>query len=85
MFTELNGPHAGELNDALGRIGFRRSQNVAYRPSCLDCTACISVRVVAAEFQPNATQRRVLRRNANLEVTACKAWATEEQYQLLRR
>ena len=24
VFTELNGPHAGELNDALGRIGFRR-------------------------------------------------------------
>jgi len=85
VFTELNGPHAGELNDALGRIGFRRSQNVAYRPSCLDCAACISVRVVAPEFQPNATQRRVLKRNADLEVTACKAWATEEQYELLRR
>ena len=39
MFTELNGPHAGELNDALGRIGFRRSQSVAYRPSCLGCSA----------------------------------------------
>ena len=85
VFTELAGPHAGELNDALGRIGFRRSQNVAYRPSCLDCSACISVRVVAAEFQPSATQRKVLRRNADLEVTACKPWATEEQYELLRR
>jgi len=85
VFTELSGPHAGELNDALGRIGFRRSQNVAYRPSCLDCAACISVRVVANQFQPSATQRRVLRRNADLEVTACKPWATEEQYELLRR
>ena len=47
VFTELSGPHAGELNDALGRIGFRRSQNVAYRPSCLDCAACVSVRVIA--------------------------------------
>src|SRR5688572_29089191 len=53
VFTELSGPHSSELNDALGRIGFRRSQNVAYRPSCLDCTACISVRVVAGEFQPS--------------------------------
>ena len=85
VFTELSGAHAGELNDALGRIGFRRSQNVAYRPSCLDCAACISVRVVAQEFVPSATQRRVLKRNADLEVTACKAWATEEQYALLRR
>ena len=85
VFTELSGPHANELNDALGRIGFRRSQNVAYRPSCLDCAACVSVRVIAPEFQASATQRRVLKRNADLEVTACKAWATEEQYELLRR
>jgi arginine-tRNA-protein transferase len=85
VFTELSGSHAGDLNDALGRIGFRRSQAVAYRPSCLDCSACVSVRVVASEFQPNATQRKMLRKYADLEVTACKPWATEEQYELLRR
>ena len=85
MFTELSGPHAGELNDALGRIGFRRSQNVAYRPSCLDCGACVSVRVIAPEFQPSASQKRLLKRNVDIEVTACKPWATEEQYELLRR
>jgi len=85
VFTELTGQHATELNDALGRIGFRRSQGVAYRPSCLDCSACISVRVVAGEFQPSATQRKLIRRHADLEVTACKPWTTEEQYELLRR
>ena len=55
VFTELNGRNAGELNEALGRIGFRRSQSVAYRPSCIDCNACVSVRVVANEFVPSAT------------------------------
>ncbi|QNQ11685.1 arginyltransferase [Sphingomonas alpina] len=85
VFTELNGPHAGELNDALGRIGFRRSQSVAYRPSCASCTACVSVRVVAHEFEPNATQRKLIKRNADLDVTACRPWATDEQFQLLRR
>jgi arginyl-tRNA--protein-N-Asp/Glu arginylyltransferase len=85
VFTELSGVHATELNDALGRIGFRRSQGVAYRPSCAGCTACVSVRVVTAEFQPNATQRKLLKRHADVEVTACRPWATDEQYQLLRR
>ena len=85
VFTELNGPNAGELNDALGRIGFRRSQGVAYRPSCQGCTACVSVRVVADDFMPNSTQKKLIRRNADLEVTACRAWATDEQFQLLRR
>ena len=84
MFTELTGPHANELNDALGRIGFRRSQGVAYRPSCAGCTACVSVRVVTSEFVPNATQRKLLKRYGDIEVTACKAWATDEQFQLLR-
>lgn len=84
MFTELAGPHANELNDALGRIGFRRSQSVAYRPSCAGCAACVSVRVLTAEFEPNATQRKLLRRHANLEISACRPWATDEQYQLLR-
>jgi arginine-tRNA-protein transferase len=85
VFTELNGLHAGELNDALGRIGFRRSQSVAYRPSCAGCTACVSVRVVANQFEPSTTQRRLMKKHADLEVHACRPWATDEQYRLLRR
>src|SRR5690349_25145065 len=83
--TLFRSRHASELNEALGRIGFRRSQSVAYRPSCIDCSACVSVRVLAAEFERNATQRKLLRRHADLEVTACEPWTTEEQYTLLRK
>ncbi len=85
VFTELAGENASELNDALGRIGFRRSQSVAYRPSCVECQACVSVRVVAGEFRANATQRKLMRRHEDLVVTACKPWTTEEQFALLRR
>ncbi|SDC09199.1 arginine-tRNA-protein transferase [Sphingomonas sp. YR710] len=85
VFTELAGPNANELNDALGRIGFRRSQGVAYRPSCVDCQACVSVRVVAKEFRPNASQRKLIKRHSDLVVNACKPWTTEEQFALLRR
>jgi leucyl-tRNA---protein transferase len=85
VFTELKGPHADQLNDALGRIGFRRSQTVAYRPSCLDCSACISVRVVAGEFRPSTTQRRNLKRNSDLVTSVCRPWSTAEQFELLQR
>jgi arginine-tRNA-protein transferase len=85
VFTDLSGPNAGELNDALGRIGFRRSQGVAYRPSCTDCGACVSVRVRTRDFVPTASQKRTLRRNGDLQVSACKPWATGEQYTLLHR
>ena len=85
VFTELKGPHADALNDALSRIGFRRSQTVAYRPSCLDCASCVSVRVVAGEFRASATQRRNLKRNNDLVVSECRSWSTSEQFDLLRR
>ncbi|MBA4050614.1 MAG: arginyltransferase [Erythrobacter sp.] len=85
VFTELKGPHADQLNEALGRIGFRRSQTVAYRPSCLDCQACVSVRVVAGRFKPSATQKRDIKRNSDLIVTECRPWATDEQFELLAR
>jgi arginine-tRNA-protein transferase len=84
VFTELKGPHADQLNEALGRIGFRRSQTVAYRPSCLDCHACVSVRVVAREFAPSASQKRTLKRNSDLIRIECRPWATSEQFDLLR-
>ena len=85
VFTELTGRNATELNEALGRIGFRRSQSVAYRPSCVDCSACVSVRVLAQQFTPSATQRKLIRRHADLEVSACRPWTTEEQFALLRK
>ena len=85
VFTELKGAHADQLNEALGRIGFRRSQTVAYRPSCLDCQACVSVRVVAGEFEPSSTQRRIIRRNEDLVTAECRPWATDEQFELLQR
>lgn len=83
VFTELKGAHADQLNEALGRIGFRRSQTVAYRPSCLDCQACVSVRVACGEFQPSSGQKRNLKTNSDLVATECRPWATEEQFALL--
>ena len=85
VFTELRGPHADALNDALGRIGFRRSQTVAYRPSCIGCSACVSVRVLAGEFQASATQRKNQRRNSGIVASMCRPWSTNEQFELLQR
>ena len=84
LFTALQGEYAETLNDALSKQGFRRSQNVLYRPSCAECSACISVRIRVADFAPTRSQRRVQRRNSQLSREATSPWATEEQYQLFR-
>lgn len=85
VFTELKGPHADSLNDALGRIGFRRSQTVAYRPSCIDCNACVSVRVVTGDFVASSSQKRTIKAHGDLIATVCRPWSTSEQFDLLQR
>ncbi|MYK31890.1 MAG: arginyltransferase, partial [Boseongicola sp. SB0670_bin_30] len=44
LFTSLQGNYAEQLNNSLSKQGFRRSQNVLYRPSCAECSACFSAR-----------------------------------------
>lgn len=85
LFTALQGENAAELNNALSRQGFRRSQNVLYRPSCESCVACMSARIRVADFAPSRTQRRVAGRSGALRRLATSAWATEEQFDLFRR
>lgn len=85
LFTALQGEGAERLNNSLSQQGFRRSQNVLYRPSCSDCAACLSARIDVAAFRPTKTQKRVLRRNAHLARRATSPWATEDQYALFRR
>ena len=84
LFTALQGDRADALNNALSKQGFRRSQNVLYRPSCADCSACLSARIRVADFAPSRSQRRVLRRNGHLLRSASSPWATEAQYALFR-
>jgi len=84
LFTALQGDQAERLNDALSKQGFRRSQNVLYRPSCAECSACLSARIRVADFVPTRSQSRVLKRNQVLRRRASSPWATEEQYALFR-
>ncbi|MCL4676794.1 MAG: arginyltransferase [Pararhodobacter sp.] len=85
LFTALSGDGARVLNDTLSKQGFRRSQNVLYRPACSECAACLSARIRVADFKPSRSQRRTLARNAGLDREATSPWATDEQFSLFRR
>ncbi|WP_430463813.1 arginyltransferase [Tabrizicola sp.] len=85
LFTALQGDQAQRLNDALSKQGFRRSQNVLYRPSCAECSGCMSARIRVADFTPSRSQRRVLKATQDLRRNATSPWATEAQFALFRR
>lgn len=79
----------GDLIDAsvysqLVRAGFRRSGLFTYRPHCDRCRACVPVRVRAAEFTPNRTQRRTWRDYQHLQVELLPLGYNEEHYLLYR-
>ncbi len=48
--------------------GFRRNGNYLYTMRCRNCQACIPIRLEAETFRKNRNQRRVWRRNQDLEV-----------------
>ncbi|NOD34157.1 MULTISPECIES: arginyltransferase [unclassified Ruegeria] len=85
LFTALQGEGAEQLNNSLSQQGFRRSQNVLYRPSCTDCAACLSARIDVSAFRATKSQKRAAKRNGYLERRATSPWATDEQYELFRR
>lgn len=85
VFTHLIGPKAPEINDLLTQGGFRRSQNIAYRPACERCQACISVRILVNEFEPTKSMRRVLTTNDDVIATELDAEPSSEQFALFRR
>jgi leucyl-tRNA---protein transferase len=84
VFTHLIGERADGLNDILTQGGFRRSQNIAYRPACENCRACVSVRVIVDSFEPSKTFRRALQRNEDLIGQEITPAPTSEQYSLFR-
>ena len=84
VFTHLVGDRAPQLNDLLTQGGFRRSQNIAYRPACETCRACVSVRILVGEFQPTRNMRRVVTRNGDLVGAVHDAEPSSEQYSLFR-
>lgn len=78
-------PSSREFFDDLVRSGFRRSGIFVYRPACRHCNACIAVRVDVANFTPNRSQKRCLKRHGNLEVCSRSLEFDPEHFELYTR
>ena len=84
VFTDLSAPDPAAQHENFNRMGFRRSQNIVYRPACEGCSRCVSVRVVVDDFAPTKSMRRTLKKFETLEVADEDAAATFEQFELLK-
>jgi len=84
LFTHLTHDKPQALIDNLLKGGFRRSQNIAYRPACDGCTSCVSVRVRVNSFIWTRSFKRTMARNCDITGESIRAKATSEQYSLFR-
>jgi len=69
----------------LADFGFRRSGSFVYVPNCPKCDACQPIRIPVEKFTPNRSQRRALKRNADLTVKCLPARFEQEHFELYRR
>jgi leucyl-tRNA---protein transferase len=88
-FARYRAFHAAELapniyHDLMD-AGFRRSGEIFYQPACRGCRECIPLRVPVATFQPGKSHRRVLRRNADIELSVARPMPTKEKLLLYER
>ncbi|MBU1174467.1 MAG: arginyltransferase [Alphaproteobacteria bacterium] len=85
LFTHLSGRRAHMMHALLSDHGFRRSQNLVYRPACDGCEACRSVRIVVGKFSPGKSLRRIGAANRDITAIAGPPQVTAEQYDLFQR
>jgi arginine-tRNA-protein transferase len=56
-----------------------------YRPYCQNCRACIAARIPVATFEPDRSQRRNMKRNAELTQTLAPPVFRAEYFELYQR
>jgi arginine-tRNA-protein transferase len=61
---------------------FRRSGRVIYRPVCAECNECRALRVPVQGFQLSRSQKRVLKRNRDVQATVGRPELTDEKLRL---
>ena len=78
-------PQLDRLYGAALERGFRRAGGHLYLPHCLECRACTPCRIDVAQFRPDRSQRRCLKRNADLAVAECPAGYNAERHALYEK
>lgn len=85
LFMDPQYPINPELYGDFNRHGFRRSGDLIYRPHCRDCTACVPVRIPTHDFTPTRGQRRVWRKNVDVQMSVGEPQFKQEHFELFLR
>lgn len=82
LFADPQFPKNMRVYSALADCGFRRSGTHLYIPHCTGCSSCISVRIPVKNFRPSRSQKRTLKKNADLTIRERPAAFDQDHFDL---
>jgi arginine-tRNA-protein transferase len=85
LVIDPSSPHLTHLYELGLQRGYRRAGGHVYVPHCPGCRACIACRIPVETFVADRSQRRCLRRNADVEVCVEPASFSDERFALYQR
>ncbi len=69
FYQGLFGPLSDRMMELFLAAGYRRNGNSLYAMHCRNCSACVPIRLHPKQFKPNRSQKRVWRKNKDVDVS----------------
>ncbi len=69
FYQGLFGPLSGRMMELFLAAGYRRNGNCLYAMHCKTCDACTPIRLHSRAFRPNRNQKRVWRKNRDVDIS----------------
>jgi arginine-tRNA-protein transferase len=85
FYQAMFGPLTDRTMELFLAAGYRRNGNCLYTMHCRECSACIPIRLLPRRFSPDRSQRRVARKNSDVEVSISRVTMDTEHLTLCRR
>jgi arginine-tRNA-protein transferase len=85
FYQAMFGPLTDRTMELFLAAGYRRNGNCLYTMHCRACSACIPIRLLPGQFLPDRNQRRVVRKNSDIEVSISKVTMDAEHLSLCGR
>ncbi len=85
FYQALFSPLSDRMMELFLASGYRRNGNCMYTMHCPDCCACIPIRLHVQEMQFNRNQRRVLKKNRDVEIEFAPIEITAENVALCEK
>jgi arginine-tRNA-protein transferase len=82
LFVDPNAEIDQRMHTYFSEQGYRRSGSILYKPDCTNCQACMSIRIRVNDYSFSRSEKRILKRNNDLNIFEIEDIRHDDIYQL---